>query len=209
MGDDADDLPESASSASAPRKSKAKTKRRSRSRVPGITPQQADAVRLVASGMAVAEAARKVGVSPRTVFEWRSKPWWDRAEELAAARLRREAAAKLDRLRPVALDALGSLLKLAVDKPKAVPATESVRAAMAILAESRPTTSETVHRQLQALLRERLEAAGRAVLALESRIGREAVDLVIDALAGELSTETTQDEGDGQEGEESAREAPL
>ena len=69
------------------------------------------ALTLLASGESVAEAARQLKVSPRTVFRWRSDPAF--AAELARllAEVEGEARDRLRALLPSALDRLASEMK--------------------------------------------------------------------------------------------------
>jgi len=164
---------------------------------------QSRAVELFLAGTSVQEVAAEVGVDRRTLHRWRTSPWWQRAEDLHAAELRREAQSLLEKFRPQAVKALGALLKLAEDEPTKVPASESVRAAQLLLSESKPLPSEMLHRQLRVLLAERMEGAVSRVRALEPKIGRDAIALVIAALAG-----NDEEEDDGEDGGASTGSPP-
>lgn len=154
--------------------------------------------------MSFGEVAEEIGIDRRTLHRWRTSPWWHRAEDLHSAQLRREAQSLLEKFRPQAVRALGSILKLAEEQPTKVPASEAVRAAQLLLSESKPLPSETMHRQLRVLLAERMENAASRIRALEPKIGRDAIALVIAALAGDEE----EDQDDGEDGGAAGESAP-
>lgn len=112
----------------------------------GLTARQRRAVMVVLTAPTLGEAARLVGVSPRTLYRWRSSEPFTRSVRATARALDRDAA---DQLRAATVDAVRVLREALADEAPAV----RVRAAVALLDAAERARDDDVSERLQALER--------------------------------------------------------